>query len=154
MLGLLLSILFSFNLSEAGVKHEFHTSLTEMTYNLNTEKFELSIRVFTDDLEKALKASGSKEINEQSISSYLKGKLVLTNGQVTSGINFIGSEAKTDVTYLYLELPMAKTAKNLVFKNQILTEIFPDQSNIVNIQIGTKTNTLLFKKTDREKKLI
>ena len=35
-------------------KHDFHTSITRMDYNAKEKSFEVSIRVFTDDLEKVL----------------------------------------------------------------------------------------------------
>lgn len=34
--------------------HDFHTSLTEINYNSQSRSLELSVRVFTDDLELAL----------------------------------------------------------------------------------------------------
>ena len=34
--------------------HDFHTSLAEVEYNTSSKTFEISLRVFTDDFEKAL----------------------------------------------------------------------------------------------------
>ena len=38
------------------VRHDFHTSLTEMRYNEGSKAFEVTIRVFTDDLEAMIKS--------------------------------------------------------------------------------------------------
>ena len=41
-------------------KHDYHVSVTQMQYNASARSFEVSIRIFTDDLEKALSQSHSK----------------------------------------------------------------------------------------------
>ena len=38
----------------SSLTHAFHTSITEMRYNPKAKTFEISLRVFTDDLEKTL----------------------------------------------------------------------------------------------------
>lgn len=47
----------------SSLKHDFHTSLTEINFNPKSKSLELSVRVFTDDLETAL-------------TNFNKGKLV------------------------------------------------------------------------------
>ena len=41
-------------LMSTAFKHDFHTSLTEINFNPKTKSLELSLRVFTDDLESTL----------------------------------------------------------------------------------------------------
>ena len=39
-----------------GHRHDFHNSLTEMQFNPRKRTFEIAVKLFTDDLEKALAA--------------------------------------------------------------------------------------------------
>ena len=47
----ILLILFS---CSAWLNHEFYVSITEIRYNAGTERFEVSMRIFPDDLDRAL----------------------------------------------------------------------------------------------------
>ena len=52
-LSLVLVLLILF-ICGAWLMHKFYVSLTEVRYNLQTERFEVSMRIFPDDLDRAL----------------------------------------------------------------------------------------------------
>ncbi|MEO5907159.1 MAG: DUF6702 family protein, partial [Saprospiraceae bacterium] len=42
--------------------HDIHISLSELRFNEETHSFEVSIKIFIDDLEKALKKDGATDL--------------------------------------------------------------------------------------------
>ncbi len=82
-----LILLILFFLAPAG-RHDFHTSLAEVHYNQAAQTLEVSLRVFTDDLESALsKENGGKVIRvtedkaaDSFIQTYLSRYFSVTDG--------------------------------------------------------------------------
>ena len=54
--------------------HPFHSSVTEMTYNQKDQSWEISIRLFQDDLEQTVSSSTGK-----------KFRMILVNGVIKMG---------------------------------------------------------------------
>jgi hypothetical protein len=134
--------------------HEFHTSLAQIQYNKTSQSFEVSLRVFTDDLEAVL----TKENNNQKISisdpklsdplleKYIFNHLSVLNKQnQKQPMTFVGKEIEVDVTWIYVEISAISELSGLRIQNTILTELFDDQVNIVNLNYQRKTTTYLFK---------
>ncbi|QHT69488.1 hypothetical protein GXP67_24000 [Rhodocytophaga rosea] len=134
--------------------HEFHTSLAQIQYNTTTKSFEVSLRVFTDDLEAAL----TRENNNQKVSisdtkladpfieKYInKHLLIHTKQGHKQQMTFVGKEIEVDVTWIYVEVSATDDLGGLRIQNTILTELFDDQVNIVNLNYLRKTSTYLFK---------
>jgi hypothetical protein len=134
--------------------HEFHTSLAQIQYNKSSQSFEVSLRVFTDDLEAAL----AKENNNQKVSiaeakladplieKYVNKHLLILNKQNQKlPMTFVGKEIEVDVTWIYVEIAASGELNGLRIQNSILTELFSDQVNIVNLNYLRNTSTFLFK---------
>lgn len=142
------------NLSNA---HAFHTSITRMDYNAKEKTFELSIRVFTDDLETALtKENGGKKVvvvnndkNDALVEHYIKKCFVLTNAQKQKKTaSYIGKEQEGDATWIYIEFPAHDGIAGLTIQNSILHDFFDDQTNLVNINYLSNKKSFIFKKDD------
>ncbi|HWV33738.1 MAG TPA: DUF6702 family protein, partial [Dyadobacter sp.] len=95
-------------------KHDYHVSVTQMQYNASSRSFEVSIRIFTDDLEKALSQSHSKQRfvikdndqNDRFVEEYIRKSFVLTDSQKKNTlIKYVGKEQEADATWVYLEIP-------------------------------------------------
>ncbi|HLO44801.1 MAG TPA: DUF6702 family protein [Leadbetterella sp.] len=152
MLRILLLLCF-FNVN-TGSKHDFHTSLTEINYNSKSGSLELSVRVFTDDLEltltnlnkgKLVKIEDSENIVDPLIEQYIRKNLALVSPEkdVKFG-KFYGKEKEADATWLYLEIFDCKQIKNYTIYNNIMQEMFSDQTNLVNIIFGNQKKTIVF----------
>lgn len=121
--------------------HDFHTSLAELNYNQGTKSFEVSLRVFTDDFEKALSQANNlgnfhlekgKKHNDL-IEKYLKEHFYLLNSkEQKEELTFYGKEMEADITWLYFEIPVKKSIKGYQVHNSMFTEVFADQINMVN----------------------
>ena len=133
--------------------HEFHTSLAQINYNKGTQSFEVSLRVFTDDLEAALtlenqqkKVTIDQDIADHIIQQYLDKHFALLNGQnERKAMNYVGKEIEVDVTWIYIEIPAKDKLSGMRIQNSIFNELFDDQVNIVNFKYLDTAITLLFK---------
>lgn len=150
LLIFLLSILVA-----ATPKHDYHVSVTQMQYSVEARAWEVSIRIFTDDLEKALGSSqGNKKFsikngddNDPFVSGYIQKHFLLFNEQKKAlPLRYVGKEQEEDATWIYLEIPFQMPATGYRLQNSILTEIFDDQVNMTNILMPSGKKTYLFKK--------
>jgi len=155
---LIFLVLYSFLVTPAtGVisnelNHDYHTSIADMEYNESTQSYEITLRVFIDDFEKAL----SKKYNsavvldastyyDEWVSGYILEKFVLTQNSKICQAKWVGKEMDkaTDLIWLYFEIP-ASPALSSTLKNSILLEIFDDQMNVVNFKKASVKKSFLF----------
>lgn len=141
---LFLFVCFSF-------KHAFHTSIAEVKYNPKADSYEISLRVFTDDLETALAAANHlKEVKSDDphtdalVNVYVRKHFAWVKGKEVLPLVYIGNEQELDATWIYLELPNASQTNDFNLLNNLFMELFEDQSNIVNIFFKTEKETLLY----------
>jgi hypothetical protein len=151
----LIILIFSFFLISASPKHDYHVSVTQMQYNPGNSLFEVSIRIFTDDLEKALGEHNSnrrfsirnEDQNDSFVSAYIQKNFLLSNDQKKIlPLRYIGKEQEEDATWIYAEIPLVMPLKGHRLQNSILSEIFEDQVNMTNITVASGKKTYLFKK--------
>ncbi|GHB53294.1 DUF6702 family protein [Persicitalea jodogahamensis] len=142
-------------LTAARPKHEYHISVTKINYNSSQKTLEISIRAFTDDLEKGLsQANGNRRIllrngdeNNPLVDKYLRKHFALADPErKLRTFSYIGKEEEADATWLYLEVPFQGDPDGWVMKNELLMEAFDDQVNMVNAKWGDDRKTYLFKK--------
>lgn len=134
-------------------RHDFHSSISEVNFNESSKSFEISLRVFTDDLELALSRQNHKEVkidksnkHHSLIIAYLKEHFFLSNAKAQKyEMVFVGKELESDVTWLYFEIPV-KNLRNMTLQNSILTEIYDDQTNLVNLTVKKYKKTFVFRR--------
>jgi len=147
-------LVFCFLNTNWSPKHDFHTSLTEINFNPKTGSLELSVRVFTDDLEltltnfnkgKLVKIEDPEAMVDPLIEQYIRKNLALISPdkEVKFG-KFYGKEKEADATWIYLEIFDCKQLKNFTIYNTIMQEMFEDQTNLVNIIYPSQKKTIVF----------
>jgi hypothetical protein len=134
--------------------HAFHTSLTEIQYNAKEKSLEISIRMFTDDLETALtKANNGQKImiggkNDNSdvvLNKYIQQHFAFISPQKQKKIlTVLGKELEGDATWVYVEIPNSQDFKGHVLYNNLMQEMFDDQTNLVNFMYLGNKKTYLF----------
>ncbi len=142
------------SLSASRPAHDFHASVTQMQYDAKEKTFEISIRIFTDDFEKALSASSNSKIQlaandkyDPLIEKYVQSHFSYLNPQKqTKAIKYIGHEIEADANWVYLEMPYTEPFKGGLLKQNALMELFDDQVNMVNIQYQGQKKTFVFRK--------
>jgi hypothetical protein len=139
--------------------HDFHASVTQMQYNSKEQVFEISIRIFTDDFEKALSALAGSRVNlaasptspndknDPLIEKYIHDHFTYISPQKQpKSIKYVGHEMEADANWLYLEMPYSGLFKGGLLKQNVLMELFDDQVNMVNVQYQGKKKTFVFRK--------
>jgi hypothetical protein len=136
-------------------KHEYHVSVVKMSYNPAQKMLEISLRAYTDDLEKGLSlANGNRRFvlrnddqNNPYVEQYLRKHFILADpGRQIKPFQYIGKEEEADATWMYLEVPFSGNPEGWVLKNDFLMEAFDDQVNMVNAKWGEDRKTYVFKK--------
>lgn len=125
-----------------------------MQYNAAERNFEISIRMFTDDLEKALSREvgqpvrlSVKDNHDAKVEAYLRKNFTFVNPRKQPRpYRYIGKEAEGDATWIYIEIPYNEPLSGSVLRQQVLMDIFDDQVNVVNVQYQSERKTYLFKK--------
>lgn len=130
----------------AWVMHEFYVSITEIRYNDQRERFEISMRIFPDDLDRALLARNgihtqlATKLEHQLADSLLMVYLLEDFSLEVDGqeldLNYLGKEAESNAVWCYLESSRIKAPKTLTIRSSILTEYLPDQVNIIQVYHG------------------
>ena len=134
--------------------HAYHASITEMRYNGPQKQLEISIKVFTDDFEKALSRGQKAPVRLSTpgplpsvrTAEYLRRQLVIktaTGGALP--FQFLGMQAEKDAYWLYCKVALPRTMAGLQIRNAVLLDVFPDQSNILNFEAGSKKQSVLFR---------
>ncbi|SOD88201.1 DUF6702 family protein [Spirosoma fluviale] len=141
-------------LSGSTFVHEFHASVTQMQYDPKEHVFEISVRLFTDDFEKALAEATRAKVNlsgktkhDLIIEKYIESHFVYTSPQKqVKPIKYVGYEVEADAHWIYLEMPYSEPFRGGLLKQNALMEVFDDQVNMVNVQYQSQKKTFVFRK--------
>ncbi len=152
----LLSFLFIVCLSYANPYHSFFVTITEIECNNNAKTLEISIKIFTDDLEKALNTrfGGKANLNtsqeaaqvKANLPTYLSEHFAISVNGVGEACQFIGKEKEDDATWCYLEVKNAASISAITVKNSILTELYESQNNIVHVKVRGTSKSMMLKR--------
>ena len=145
-----LLFLLSFFTNPPIADHEFHISKCEIAYNEADQAIQISLHLFIDDLEEALAAKGFKNLAigmdeetakaEQHIADYLAEQFEISINGEQHTYSFLGKELSEDLqaVWCYLEIENITSVEQLTVRNQILTQTFDDQKNIISIRSSAK----------------
>lgn len=139
-------------LSSGTLAHEFYMSLTQINFNDKQRSLEISIKIFADDLERALIEKGMEPLfigtekekpnSEEVILAYLQRRFKLEVNGTEVQYNWVGMEITNDfgAIWCYVEVLNVDAVKDISFYNRILTEAFDGQTNVVELLMpsGTK----------------
>ncbi|MEL7339619.1 MAG: DUF6702 family protein [Bacteroidota bacterium] len=147
-----------------GFIHPFYFSLTQIDHNPQTNSLEITVKLFTGDIELALEAQGTGrmflgEAQKEHIKAdlylerYLKQHFQLNvNGEAVQ-YEYLGKEVELDVVWCYVEVANVADVRKLVIKNSLLVEEFEDQQNVVQVKIGKQKKSALLGKGAIEESL-
>ncbi len=135
--------------------HKFYVSVTNVGYSEKDDAIQITTRIFIDDLEKALheryeinpKMATKDELSsiDTYIEKYLKSKFLVYLNDEQKAITFIGKKYDNDIIVCYLEVPNAnfKGLKNIAITNEVLTDIFEDQQNVVHFKLNNQKKSFV-----------
>ena len=134
--------------------HSFHASISSFDCKKNTSTIEITMKLFTDDIEYALRSLETPDLVLDSkanlhnidslIFSYIKMNLVLLLNNKKTELLWIGKEIDNDITWCYLEIENIDKLFELKIKNSLFFSFFDDQLNICHFYCNDKPETLMF----------
>ena len=137
--------------------HKFYVSISEVNHNVEDATLELSVQMFTDDLEAALEATTDDKLwigdpereavaTDSLLAIYLDKKLTVSvNGKEREAV-FIGKELEADATWCYLEIQEVDKLEHISIDNRVLMELFDDQKNLVHIYANGDEKSLFLRR--------
>ena len=137
--------IFSFFLSS--FFHPFFVSVIDIKHNAKDKNVEMSIRVFTDDLEATIKknihtnidlstGTTKPEVNKL-VANYIQSKLQLTINDKPQTIKYIGYEIQKESVWIYVEISDIATIKKMNINCNLLYDYQTKQSNIFNVKANS-----------------
>ena len=131
--------------------HPFYISVVEINHNPKEANVEISVRIFTEDLEKTLKkytpgkidlgSPADKVFIDKQVSNYIAQKLKLKlNGQPVT-LHYIGYEIQKESAWCYFEVPGISTLSKLEVDCSLLYDFEKGQTNMFHVKSkGTEKN--------------
>lgn len=127
-------------------------SITEMRYNEKNKSLEVTIKLFTDDIEKALESKSDSALflgtekeasqTDQLMEAYLKEHFSIKQNEEEMYYDYLGKEVDRDYTWLYIEVQNFSPDQKHELKHSMLTDLFEDQKNQINYYFNEKVHTL------------
>ncbi|MGB5497723.1 MAG: DUF6702 family protein [Maribacter sp.] len=142
--------------------HKFYVSVTNITYSEKDKALQITSRIFIDDFEEVLleryglvsnlATDSESALADEHIEKYLKTKfLVYINGEQKQ-YKVLGKKYDNDIMICYLEVTAVDldNAKSIEVQNDLLTDLFDEQQNVVHFKInGKKKSFVLIKENNK-----
>ena len=138
--------------------HKFYLSVTNISYSEKDKAFQITSRLFIDDLEDLLQerygieaklgTEAESGVADAYIEKYLNTKLLLYLNDAKVDYKFLGKKYDNDVVICYLEVEnvVFDDLKTMVVENEILTDLYDEQKNLVHVKYkGEKKSFILIK---------
>jgi hypothetical protein len=144
----------------AATFHKYHMALYQIDYAPEKKMLQITSRIHIEDLNKALstiKKNISIESDKEStedlnlLIDYLSTRFsIKVNGQLKT-LNFLSKEIDGDELVCYFSVKGVSKINTLEIYNTILTEIFSDQQNRINVSVLGIKNSFIYTKTINSK---
>lgn len=150
----LLIVLLFLSIGVSANAHKFYTSITDVSFNENSKTLEIIVKLFIDDFEKAIEDSYEKRLylgtereefdQNNLIEKYINKHFEVNIKSNRVPLSYIGKETDRDYIWIYIEVVKVRSISEISIKNTLLTDLFPDQTNLINLETesGIKSVTL------------
>ena len=140
--------------------HKFYVSVTNVGYSEKNDALQITSRVFIDDLDKLLKERydidaklstvEESELSDEYLEKYLRAKFSVEINEKTRPYKLIGRKYDNDVCIFYLEIEAIDlpAIKSIQIENQLLTDMFDEQQNVIHFKINEKKKSFVLIKSD------
>lgn len=140
--------------------HKFYISVTNVDYSEKDKAVQIITRIFVNDMnavlterygvETKLGTDRETKVDSEYLEKYLRAKFVVEINGKTVRYNLIGKKYDTDMIILYLEVPKIelKNLSSVAVENEILTDLYDEQQNVVHFKIDGKKKSYVLVKSD------
>ena len=135
-------------------RHAYHSTITELRYNPTKKQLELSVKVFTDDFEKALSQGQPKTMSLTEpgprplvlADAYFQRTLqISTLAGARLPMQVLGMQAESDGYWFYCKVPLPGPVAGIRLRQAVLLNAFADEMNIVNVEANGQKQSALFR---------
>ena len=144
------------------VAHKFYVSVTNISYSEKDRSLQITSRIFIDDFEQVLLERYGIETHlatdsetaqaDEYIEKYLKTKFLMFVDGKQRQYKVLGKKYDNDIMICYLEIPEVyiEKIKSIAVQNELLTDLFDEQQNVVHFKIkGKKKSFVLIKENNK-----
>jgi hypothetical protein len=124
--------------------HPFYVSVIDINHNTKSSSLEMSIRVFTPDLEQTLQKYSSTKVDianpkdmailDKQINTYITQKIQLKVNGLPATLSYIGHEIQNESVWVFVEIPKVSQLKKLDINCNLLYDYKDLQSNIFHLK--------------------
>ena len=133
--------------------HPLHISVTEIEFDEKDKALEIMMRVFIDDLETTLRNKiNQPELDilnlkggltvDQLMRDYLAGHFSIALDGKPQKVKYLGHESDGNAFIFYIEVSNVKKWKTIKVQDDSMTEVFDDQSNLINVTVRGNVKSL------------
>ena len=144
--------------------HPMHISVTEIVYDQKEKELEITMRIFAEDLEEAIRDKQKNRnldilnppkgtTTDQLIADYLPAHFKISLDNKPQKIQLLGHEEDGEALICYIRVANIKKWKTIDINNNMILEIYDDQSNLVHVTVGETVKSLRFMENTTSGKL-
>jgi len=145
-------------IASAAEAHRKHVSWTSITWNERTSSLQITHRLHAHDAQTYLDNHAGNETRIADLRARAQVALyvadhfrIAVKSNSPASVNLLGAELEDPYLMVYQEITLSDPPTELDVHADILMEQFPDQVNMVNIDINGPRQTLQFREGDGSK---
>lgn len=142
MLAAILSVFHTQN----ALAHPLHTSLAAITQN-GSDDFTVTLRVFADDFFRhtgAVDRADGVPPDSRIVTYLMRTFVIIDRGGRGLPLKWCGSKRVADLLVICLSGRLPGGLRGARVRYSILSDLFPDQVNILQVNAGSRRQSLLF----------
>lgn len=150
----IVTIAFMFVLFSAFAVHKFYVGMFQLEFVAQKKELQITTRLFIDDVNDALEKkyhkrtfiADPKESKEDQISlqNYIVEKFKIKINNQSKAYFFLSKEVENNVLICYFKIKDIPKINSIEIENSIMTELYPEQQNIIQFNNNGKKSSLLF----------
>lgn len=127
-------------------KHPFYVSVVDLNYKQKERNLQVSVKLFSNDLEDALQRTSKKNIDllnpknqtetDSVLLNYISKRLAILVNSKKQLLNYIGYEKEEEAIWTYFEIKNCILPKNITIDTKLLYDYLPQQINIVHVNVN------------------
>jgi len=127
-----------------GISHPLHISSTSLDFKPASNRWDLTVKIFSDDFEEALRLDGASREN---LTDWIKKQVVIyfdTKAVDPSGFRLEEVKKKEDATWIRYTFKQSPPSSEIKVINKLLLNLYSDQKNLFIFTMGRFQSGLEF----------
>lgn len=135
------------------IPHPFYVGVAEVAYDQDDQRVEVAVKLFTDDLERALRETyqapvlnisgmNEHENTDSLIQKYLERNFHLRIHNEAIPLRYLGKEANADATWIYIFFPVEEEPQSANISFTAFFELFAGQRNLIHLKTYEVTTSI------------